>query len=715
MRQKVSDYIADFLANAGIRDIFTVPGGLAMHMNDSFGHHPLLKCTYQHHEQACAMAAEAYARYSGKMAAVCVTAGPGTTNAVTGVLGCWMGSIPMIVLSGQTRTGTSVEATGLPLRSRGIQECEIVEIVKPITKYAVKIRKIEELRYHLEKAVYLAKSGRPGPVWIDIPLDMQGGSIETEELVGFDPGYPLASYPERDRFDSENPLEDNYENPRESNSEKDGYAPMNSHKDGHEKSVAPGSERDGSVSVNSHMDGHEKSMASASKRDEYVSVSPHEDEYEKSQAPNSKFLTMSGKDVPEDVVRDIVDRLENAQRPVLLPGFGVRLAGAHDLFIEMAELLGVPVVTGVSSVDAIAYDHPLYVGRCGGTGDRAGNFAVQNSDVFFSNGCRLSYSQTGFNTASWAREAYKIIADIDINEPMKADLGADLPLGCDAKILAERIIAEAKARGATRENPLNGAAGWRQQCRKWKEKYRVVTSEHYRVLTEGRTNIYAFYDRLSDALPDDAILMVSVGTSRVVGSQVFRPKAGQRFITNSNTASMGFDLPAIVGISRAEPGKTIVCVTGEGCLMMNLQEFMTLRQNGIPFRLFVINNEGYHSVRQTQRSFFKTSLVGVGEESGDLSFPDLGKLGPAFGFAYRSCHAPEDLESAIRETLEDGDSCICEIFVTKEQYTEPKTSSRRLEDGSMVSAPLEDMYPFLPREELAENMYIALEPESIMV
>lgn len=615
MRQKVSDFIADFVADAGIRDIFTVPGGLAMHMNDSFGHHPRIRCTYQHHEQACAMAGEAYAKYSGKMAGVCVTAGPGATNAVTGVLGCWMSSIPLIVFSGQTRVATSVASTNLPLRSRGIQECDIVDVVKPITKYAVKITNPEEIRYHLGRAVYLARHGRPGPVWLDIPLDVQGGSIETDTLRAYDP---------EEDADQKNPV------------------------------------------------------------------------------------------IPDAVVSEIVDRLAAAKRPVLFPGFGVRLAGAHDAFVLMAELLGVPVVTGVSSVDAMDYDHPLYVGRCGGTGDRAGNFAVQNSDVFFSEGCRLSYSQTGFKTESWAREAYKILSDIDINEVKKTDLRADLPVAADALELTEKIIAEARRRGATKEHPLNGEDGWRELCRTWKARYKAVSEEHYRVLEEGRTNIYAFYDKLSDALPEDAAIMVSVGTSRVVGSQTFRIKKGQRFITNSNTASMGFDLPAIVGISRAEPGKTVVCVTGEGCLMMNLQEFQTLRQNHIPFRLFVVNNEGYHSVRQTQSGFFKTSLVGVGEESGDLSFPDLGLLAPAFGLSYRACHAPEDLSDAIRETLESEESCICEIFVTKKQFTEPKISSRKLEDGSMVSAPLEDMYPFLPREELRENLFITPEPGSML-
>lgn len=613
VKQKVSDFIADFIADAGITELFTVPGGLAMHMNDSFGHHPKIHCTYQHHEQACAMAAEAYARYSGRMAGVCVTAGPGTTNAVTGVLGCWMSSIPMIVLSGQTRRATSVESTGLDLRSRGIQECEITEIVRPITKYAVKVRDAETIRYHLERAVHLARNGRPGPVWIDVPLDIQGGSIETDDLISYDPG----------------------EDPDERRPE-----------------------------------------------------------------------------IPDATVSEILEKIRNAERPVLFPGFGVRLAGAHESFIEMAEILGVPVCDGVSSVDAIAYDNPLYTGRCGGTGDRAGNFAVQNSDLFFSIGCRLSYSQTGFKTESWAREAYKIIADIDENEIMKKDLRVDMPVVSDAKDLTEKLIEGAKALGASKEHPLSQAAEWRSRCLNWKEKYPAVTEEHYKVLEAGRTNIYAFYDELSEALPDDAILMVSVGTSRVVGSQTFRTKAGQRFITNSNTASMGFDLPAVVGLSRAEPGRTIVCVTGEGCLMMNLQEFQTLRQNRIPFRLFVVNNEGYHSVRQTQSGFFKTSLVGVGEESGDLSFPDLELIAAAFGLQYYACHAPEDLKGTIKKALCGEESCICEIFVTKKQFTEPKISSRKLEDGSMVSAPLEDMYPFLPREELAENMYIEMDESS---
>ena len=614
MRQKVSDYIANFLVKNEIREVFTVPGGLAMHMNDSFGHHEKLRCTYHHHEQACAMAAEAYARVAGRPAAVCVTAGPGATNAVTGVLGGWMGSVPMLILSGQTRYATGVEATGLKLRSRGIQECDITSIVRPITKYAQLVRKPEEIRYHLERALFAARAGRPGPAWLDIPLDVQGASVETETLPAFDP-------------------------------------------------------------------------------EEDADLLPPE--------------------IPDTVITQIANRLEVAERPVFFPGNGVRLAGVHKEFLELVDLLGVPVVTGVSSVDAIPGAHPLFTGRCGGTGDRAGNFAVQNSDLFLSVGCRQSFSQTGFKTESWAREAFTIMVDADPEEIRKPNLHVSLPVVGDAGAFIRALLAEVKRRGASKEKPLSSASDWRERCTVWKERYPVVTEEHYKILEPGRTNIYAFYRELTKAFPENAVLIASCGTSRVVGSQVWQPKAGQRFITNSNMASMGFDLPVIIGASRAIGGEQVVCVTGEGSLMMNLQELQTLRQNRIRFKLFVVNNEGYHSVRMTQSGFFKTSLVGVGEESGDLSFPDLKCLVPAFGFRYTSCGDPDRLAETIREVLDAEEPTVCQIFVTKLQKTLPKTSSRKLEDGSMVSAPLEDMFPFLPREELRENMIIPLDEGSL--
>ena len=606
MKQKVSDYIADHMAEWGIRDVFTVTGGGAMHMNDAFGHHPKLHCTYQHHEQACAMAAEAYARMDNRMAAVCVTTGPGATNAITGVLGGWMDSIPMLVFSGQARYATTVAASGLKLRSMGVQECNIVPVVTSITKYAQMIIHPEDIRYHLEKALYMAVNGRPGPVWLDIPLDVQGAVIETEELRGYDP----------------------QENPEEKPAE-----------------------------------------------------------------------------ISQDVIQQILDKIEKSRRPVLFPGNGVRLAGAMDDFQKLVNILGVPVITGMSSVDAMESEHPYFAGRSGGTGTRPGNFALQNSDVLLSIGNRQGFAQTGFQYQDWARGSYTILNDIDENELKKPSLHVSLPVCGDAGDLIRKLICAAKLRGTDETNPLFKGRDWIRQCQVWKQKYPVVTAKHYETVEEGCTNIYAFYEELSKAMQEGQTLMVSVGTSRVAGSQAFRVKKGQRFITNPNTASMGFCLPAATGICVAQPGKPVVCVTGEGSLQMNLQELQTIWQNRLPVKLFVINNQGYHSIRQTQQSYFEPPLVGVGAESGDLSFPDLSKIIPAYGFSYRAVHAAEELPETLHQVLEETGASVCEVFVTKYQKTEPKTSAKKLPDGSMVSAPLEDMYPFLSKEELEENMF----------
>lgn len=612
MRQKVSDYIADFIANRGISDVFTVTGGGAMHMNDAFGHHERLHCTYFHHEQACAMAAEAYARVDNRMAAVCVTTGPGATNAITGLLGGWMDSIPMLIFSGQARYATTVPGSGLKLRSMGVQECNIVPVVKTLTKYAVMVIRPEEIRYHLERALYLAVNGRPGPVWLDVPLDVQGAVIETEELKCYDPAADADQIPEP---------------------------------------------------------------------------------------------------VSEEIVQEVLDKISGSRRPVLFPGNGVRLAGASGKFRELAAVLGIPVVTGVSSVDALESDHPYYAGRSGSVGDRPGNFALQNSDVLLAVGNRLGFDRTGFAYENWAREAYTILNDIDENELKKPNLHVSLPVCADAGEFIEKLLDAARARGASGENPLFQGEDWLLQCRAWREKYPVVTSAHYETAEAGCTNIYAFYRELSRILPENCRVMVSVGTSRVAGSQAFQVKWGQRFITNSNTAAMGFCLPGAIGVCIASGKAPVVCVTGEGSLQMNIQELQTIKQNRLPIKLFVINNQGYHSIRQTQQAYFGEPLVGVGEESGDLSFPDLSKLAPAYGFPYLSCHSSGALDRVIREAVDAAGAVICEIFVTKYQKTEPKTASRRLADGTMFSAPLEDMYPFLSREELAENMYIPMVEE----
>lgn len=594
MKQRVSDYIADFLRTHGITDVFTVTGGGAMYLNDSLGHHPGLRCLYHHHEQAAAMAAEAYARIDNRLAAVCVTTGPGATNAITGAVCGWMDSIPMLILSGQARYATTVYASGLKLRTRGVQEFDIIGSVRNMTKYCALIRDPQEIRRELEKAMYIAKEGRPGPCWLDIPLDVQGAVIDTDTLPGY--GGEIREKPGISRAEAE----------------------------------------------------------------------------------------------------EIIAKIRGAERPVLFAGNGIRLAGAHAAFLELVDRLRIPVVTGMSSVDAIASDHPCYAGRNGTTGDRAGNFAVQNADLLLSIGSRLSFFQTGFNHETWARAAYKIICDIDDQELEKDSLHADRKVCCDAgKLIAALLEALPE--------PLPEKTEWVARCRAWREKYPVVLPRHR---ADPRPNIYAFYDCMTRKLGPEDRLVASCGTSRVAGSQASWIREGMRFITNPSTAAMGYDLPAAIGVCMGSGGRKTSLVTGEGSFQMNIQELQTIVHNRLPIRIFLMNNQGYHSIRMTQHTYFGEPLVGVGPESGDLSFPDLSKLIPAYGLPYRRCEKMEDMEAAIDWTLRSEGPCLCEMMLSTEQVTEPKAASKRREDGTMVSAPLEDLAPFLSAEELRENMLI---------
>ena len=593
MKQRVSDFIADFLTTHGIKDVFTVTGGGAMYLNDSFGHHPQLHCTYNHHEQAAAMAAEAYARVNNSIAAVCVTTGPGATNAITGVVCGWMDSIPMLIISGQARYATTVYASGLNLRTRGVQEFDIIGSVSNMTKYCELIKDPMCIRIALEKALFEATTGRPGPCWLDIPLDVQGATIETENLTGYCP--------------------------------------------------------------------EENTPA-----------------------------------VDERLLDSIISKIEAAERPVLFAGNGIRLAGAHEEFLSLVEKLKIPVVTGMSSIDAISSNHSLYVGRSGSTGDRAGNFAVQNSDLFFSIGSRLSFFQTGFHYQSWARAAYKIVNDIDSQELEKDSISADLKVCCDAKQLIVKLNKRLK-------NPLKEKTDWLKQCKIWKERYPVVLDKHK---NDPSPNIYSFFDILTHNLGKDDRLVVSVGTSRVAGSQASYITEGLRFITNPSTAAMGYGLPAALGVCIAANGKKTYLVTGDGSFQMNLQELQTIVHNKLPIAIFIMNNQGYHSIRMTQKNYFDGQLVGVGPDSMDISFPDLSKISLAYGLSYRKCDKQEDMESAIHWAIGQPGACICEMVLSTNQITEPKAASKRLPDGSMVSAPLEDMAPFLPDDELQANLFI---------
>lgn len=588
MLQRLSDYIADFFVKNDIKDVFTVTGGGAMYLNDSFGHHPHLHCIYNHHEQASAMAAEAYARKNNKIAAVCVTTGPGGTNAITGVAGAWMDSIPMFVISGQARYATTVYASGLNLRTRGVQEFDIIGSVKNMTKYCELVTDPMQIRYCLEKALYFAKEGRPGPCWLDIPQDIQAKMIETDDLKGF----------------------------------------------------------------------------------ELPDCSHEADDLQISQ---------------------IMSALRKSKRPVIFAGNGVRLADAHEEFLELVEKIKAPVVDGMSSVDAIDTDSIYYAGRNGITGNRYGNFAIQECDLILSLGSRQSFFQTGFNYQTWATHAYKIVNDIDPEELKKDSVNPDLAVCCDVKSLIKKLL-----------DRLNNAempdySNWLRQCNEWKKQYPVAEQKHYQ---DKQVNIYAFYNELTRLLPADIDIVASCGTSRVAGSQTAQIKCGQRFITNPTMAAMGYGLPAAIGVSVAENSAPVVMVTGEGSFQMNIQELQTIVQNKLPVMIFLMNNQGYHSIRMTQNNFFGKPLVGVGPESGDISFPDLSKLIPAYGLPYYRIEKNEELDDTILMIIQKREACLCEVMLSATQVTEPKVANRKMGDGTVVSGTLEDMAPFLPESEL---------------
>lgn len=610
MKQRLADYVADFLVAHGVSDVFSVVGGGAMHLNDALGHKGGLKVTYNHHEQACAIAAEAYARLDNRIAAVCVTTGPGGTNALTGVVGGWLDSIPMFIISGQVRYDTTSRygqrfTDGHPLRALGDQEYDIVRSVEPMTKYAVMIEDPSTIRYCLEKAWHLATTGRPGPVWVDIPVNFQGCYIETDDLSGYDPAQDDALLP--------------------------------------------------------------------------PPLSP-------------------------DVIQTVLEKLKNAKRPVLHAGYGIRLSGGYAAFRSVLEKLNIPVVTYWNAVDLIEDDHPLYCGRAGNMGDRPGNWAIQNADLILAVGTRISIRQVGYNWKTWARAAEVIMVDIDQAEMKKHTLHVDMPIWADAKDFLEKL-------GAAAQGPVHSGGAWLETCQGWKRDYPAVLPRQW--AENGQTaNVYAFVRYLSSSLPENSLTAVSNGACCVVGNQAYVIQKGSRMANNSAIASMGYGLPAAIGTCIGGGRRTTICLEGDGSIMMNLQELQTILTNRLPIKIFLINNQGYHSIRITQTNLFgQHTKVGIGPESGDLSFPDYQKLALAFGYPYLCAHSNEEMKQAVDQALQMDGPVFCEIFTDTQQVWEPKSSTKRLADGTLVSPPLEDLAPFLPREELERNMFIPMVDE----
>lgn len=597
MKIKLSDFMADTLASFGITHLFSVTGGGSMHLNDSFGHNEKISSVYCHHEQACAIAAEAYARIKNKIAAVCVTTGPGGINALNGVCGAYVDSIPMFVVSGQVKRETTARLSGLPLRAVGDQEFDIVGSVQNMTKYAVMVTEPNEILYHMQKAYHLATSGRRGPVWLDIPTDVQAAMIDTDDLIAYD-----------------------------------------------------------------------------EREDEVVPT------------------------VSDETLDTVAKMVGEAKRPVIYAGSAIRYADCREAFLSLVERWNVPVVTAWNSIDVIWDEHPDYIGRGGMMGDRAGNFAVQNADLVLSLGCRLSVRQVSYNYKTWAREAKVVMVDIDENELKKPTLHVDLPIHGDVADVIPRLAQRTIAGDRT---------NWLSVCQGWRKKYPVITEEMCKA--SSPVNPYCFLKVLAKNVRDDELILVGNGTACVAGSHALPMKKDQRFIIQSGMASMGYDLPAAVGIGKAMDKDRLVLITGDGSIQMNLQELQTILTYKTPVKIFLLNNGGYQSIRLTQKAFFgKRKPVGIGPDSADLEFPSMQKLAKAYGYPYAKCDANEKLQRAVSAFLKKEGAGILEIFVDPAQAFEPKSSSKLLPDGRIVSPPLEDLAPFLSREELKEIMLIPM-------
>lgn len=604
MKMKVAAYIADFLVAHGIRDCFMVTGGGAMHLNDALGHREGLHCTFNHHEQACAIAAEGYTRMTGDLAAVCVTSGPGGTNAITGVMGGWLDSIPMFVLSGQVKRETTIHACPeLHLRQLGDQEFDIIRSVSNMTKYAAMVTEPAQIAYHLEKALFLAKDGRGGPAWLDIPLDVQGAMIETGELSHFDP-------------------------------QEEGLMPA------------------------------------------------------------------SGTDLAEDVAmtaRTILQKISEAKTPLILAGTGIRLGGAQELLLKLIDKLGIPVVTAWNANDTVAWDNPYFAGMPGTVGTRPGNFAVQNCDLLLSLGCRLNIRMIGYNKFDFAKNAYKIIVDIDPVELQKPTVRPDMPVNADVKVLLEAMLAQ--------EYQMQGHhAPWAAWCRNLVQTYPAVL-DSYHGSGSDPMNPYVFMEKLFAKCRADERIICGNGSACVITFQACRIKQGQRMFTNSGCAAMGYGLPAALGVAVSDNSRRVVCIDGDGSVMMNIQELATIAHNNLDIKLIILNNNGYHSIRQTQTNLFKPPFVGIDGDSG-VGFPDFGKLADAFGLRYFRIGNEAECDEVLKNALACEGPCICEALLDPKQNFAPKSSSKVMPDGTITSPSLDDMAPFLDREEFGRVHYL---------
>ena len=599
---RVADFIADFIEKIGVKNVFLLPGGGAMHLVDAVGKNSKIEVVACLHEQAAAISAEAYSRISENIGVAMVTTGPGATNAITAVAGAWIESVPLMIISGQCKKSDMLRDS--PLRQKGVQEVDIVKMVKSITKFSKIVENPLEIRSVLEEAYHIAKDGRAGPVWIDVPLDVQGAPVTLQELP---------------------------------------------------------------IWINNNISNKE-----------------------------TEFLN--------NQIKDIQNLISNAQRPLILAGHGIRLANASESFKIWVEELEVPVVSTWNALDLLPFDHPLYVGRPGVVALRGPNFAVQNCDLLISIGCRLDNIITAYNSKGFAREAKKVVVDVDSNEINKLKMDIEISVVSDASIFIDKIKS---AKIST--SPLLKV--WQETCLDWKIRYGVNDGKPFP--NKGEISHYHLANSLSENIPEDTL--ISTGSSGLAVEAfytVFRNKPGQRVFLTSGLGAMGYGLPSAIGACFANDRKPMIAIESDGSLQLNIQELATVKAFNLPIVLVVMNNDGYASIRNTQRNYFEERYVGTGPESG-LILPDLKKLSFTYNIKFKKVSDASDLDITLKECMGPFEPIIIDVRLVKNEVLLPKVSALPQKDGSIYSMPLEDMTPLLPLKTLESEMITNLLDVSI--
>jgi acetolactate synthase-1/2/3 large subunit len=593
-----------FVAQQGVKHVFLLTGGGAMHLNDALARCRDLTFVCNHHEQASAIAAENYSKATDNLGVALVTTGPGGTNAITGVVGAWVDSTPMLVISGQVKRADRMyrpDGTPLGVRQRGSQEVDIVSLVRPITKYALTIEDPQSIRYHLEKAAHLARTGRPGPVWIDIPIDVQAAPVEPDSMRGFDPA-------------------------------------------------------------------------------------------ESSRRSSDDLVTQ---------VRDAIDRLSRAERPFIFAGNGVRVSGAAAAFEKLVRLLNIPVGLTWMAMDLLDDNDPLFVGRPGTIASRGANFALQNADFVLVIGTRLDPPLMGWDPHQFARGAYKTVVDIDPAELRKLEGAIDNPICADARTFIDHMLQQG------RSVPNKDRTAWLQRCQDWKARYPLVLPEHR---APGLVSVYHLAEIIGqEAGPNDRVVSGSSGSAIEVFLLAYRARKGRRVFHTAGLGAMGYGIPASIGVCLGSGKRKTICVAGDGGFQLNIQELATIAHLQLPIKFFVLNNQGYASIRATQKNYFGGANIGCDSNTG-VSIPDYRKVARAYGLKTAviegQSEGQSDLRAAVRRVLRSRGPVVCDVHVIPDEIKAPRVTSIQRADGSFVSKPLEDLWPFLDRDEFAQNMIV---------